>query len=212
LFPLGSASLSRYYLLRDTLAKSSLVIISGGVGKTAVVKDFYGEVRGSALLFVFKATEFNLLTNANQLFRDYGDFTLSDLVQAYTATEEKYVVVDSAEELSSMEYPEVFQEVLATLRRGGWKVIFTTRLSYLEDLERMLIQAYGVGFEPLNIENLTGEELARFSETYGFALPENSRLRELLQNPFYLNEYLYPFLELFSSSREASVFRRICNR
>jgi archaellum biogenesis ATPase FlaH len=160
--------------LRDTLARSSLVIISGvaGVGKTAVVKDFYGQVRGSAPVFVFKATEFNLLTNANQLFRDYGDFTLSDLVQAFAETEDKHVVIDSAEELSSIEHPEVFEEVLATLRREGWRVIFTTRLSYLEDLERMLIQAYGVGFEPLNIEDLTGGELIHSSETYGFALPK----------------------------------------
>ena len=182
--------------LKETLGASPVVIISGvaGVGKTAVVKDFYGELKGRMPLFVFKATEFNTLTNANQLLKAYGDFTLSDLVQEFIAAKEKYVVIDSAEELSAIEHPEVFLEVLSTLRRGGWKIVFTTRLSYLEDLERTLIQVYGLTFEPLNVENLTSEELARFSEAYKFVVPENHRLQELLHNPFYLNEYLrdYP--------------------
>src|SRR5262249_52006121 len=57
-----------------------------------------------------------------------------------------------------------------------------------------LIHIYGVSSEPVNVESLTVEALARFSDTYGFALPQNARLRTVLQNPFYLNEYLrhYP--------------------
>jgi hypothetical protein len=172
------------------------VIVSGeaGVGKTAVVKDFYTELRGASPLFLFKATEFNDLTNANQLFRDYGDFILSDLIQEFSATREKFIVVDSAEELSGIEHPEVFQEVLSTFRLAGWQIVFTTRLSYLEDLERALIHIYGVSFEPANVESLTTQELAHFSDMHRFALPQNARLRAFLQNPFYLNEYLrhYP--------------------
>ncbi len=182
--------------LKETLRNSPVVIVSGeaGVGKTAVVKDFYAELKGASPLFLFKATEFNGLTNANQLFRDYGDFTLSDLVQEFTASETKYIVIDSAEELSGIERPDVFQEVLSTFRLAGWRIVFTTRLSYLEDLERTLIHIYGVPFEPVNVENLTDQELAIFSDTHRFVLPENTRLRTLLHNPFYLNEYLrhYP--------------------
>ena len=70
--------------LKETLGKSPFVVISGeaGVGKTAVVKDFYGELKSLAPLFVFKATEFSSVTNANQLLKNYGDFTLSDLVKS----------------------------------------------------------------------------------------------------------------------------------
>ncbi|MEY9604262.1 hypothetical protein ABIF74_008954 [Bradyrhizobium japonicum] len=178
--------------LKQTLRNSPVVIVSGeaGVGKTAVVKDFYAGLKGESPLFLFKATEFNVITNANQLFRDFGDFTLSDLVQEFTATEEKYIVIDSAEELSGIEHPELFQEVLSTFRLAGWRTVFTTRLSYLEDLERTLIHIYGVPFEPVNVEKLTYQELAGFSDTSKFVLPENARLRTLIQNPFYLNEYL----------------------
>lgn len=177
--------------LKDTLSRSSLVIVSGeaGVGKTAVVKDLYDEVKGVAPFFVFKATEFNV-SHINQLFKDYGAFTLSDFILEHEDFAEKYVVVDSAEKLSDLERPEMFQEFMSTLRSNGWRVLFTTRLSYLEDLKYAFIELYRTPFEPLNILGLTQKELVDLSAAYGFSLPENERLRALLQNPFYLNEYL----------------------
>lgn len=178
--------------LKDTLSRSSLVIVSGeaGVGKTAVVKDLYDEVKGNVPFFVFKATEFNV-SHVNQLFKDYGAFVFSDFIREHEDFAEKYVVVDSAEKLSDLERPEVFQEFLSTLRSSGWRVLFTTRLSYLEDLKYAFIELYRTPFEPLNIPGLTQQELVDLSAAYGFSLPENERLRGLLQNPFYLNEYLH---------------------
>ncbi len=177
--------------LKDTLSTASLVIVSGevGVGKTAVVKDLYEEVKGKAPFFVFKATEFNV-AHVNQLFRDYGAFTFSDFVREHEDFKEKYLVIDSAEKLSDLERPEIFQEFLSTLRSSGWKVLFTTRLSYLEDLKYAFIELYNARFEPLNIPGLTPEELVDLAAANGFSLPENERLRKLIQNPFYLNEYL----------------------
>src|SRR5215831_5324921 len=177
--------------LKETLTRSPLVIVSGegGVGKTAVIKDFYNEIKGPSPLFVFKATEFNL-SNVNQLFTDYGDFTLSELIDAYRDANEKYIVIDSAEKLSDVEHPEVFQEFLSTLCSSGWTILFTTRLSYLDDLKYAFIQLYNVAFEPLNIPNLTREELVALSKEHGFILPESERLCTLLHNPFYLNKYL----------------------
>lgn len=178
--------------LKDTLSKSSLVIISGeaGVGKTAVVKDLYDEVKDKTPFFVFKATEFNV-AHVNQLFRDYGAFTFSDFVREHEEFAEKYVVIDSAEKLSDLDRQEVFQEFLSTLRSSEWKVFFTTRLSYLDDLKYAFIEVYNTPFEPLNIPGLTQDELVDLSVANEFSLPENERLRKFLQNPFYLNEYLH---------------------
>lgn len=178
--------------LKDTLSRSSLVIVSGeaGVGKTAVVKDLYEEMKASsAPFFVFKATEFNV-SHVNQFFNDYGAFTFLDFIREHEDFAEKYVVVDSAEKLSDLERSEVFQEFLTTLRSSGWKILFTTRLSYLEDLKYTFIELYRTSFEPVNIPGLTQKELVELSAEYGFLLPENERVRGLLQNPFYLNEYL----------------------
>ena len=177
--------------LTDTLSKSSLVIVSGeaGVGKTAVIKDIYDKVKDTTPFFVFKATELNI-SHVNQLFKDYGAFTFSDFVREHEDFVEKYVVIDSAEKLSDLDRPEVFQEFLSTLRSGGWKILFTTRLSYLDDLRYEFIELYNAPFEPLNIPGLTHEELAELAAANEFSLPENDRLRRFLQNPFYLNEYL----------------------
>lgn len=180
--------------LTETIASSPLVVVSGegGVGKTAVIKDFYSQIKDTEPFFVFKANEFSI-SNVNQLFKDYGSFTLSDLVQEYQYTKEKYVIVDSAEKLADVEHPEVFQEFLSTLQNGGWKIVFTTRLSYLDDLKNAFIQIYNVNFEPLIIPNLTNEELNAFSTDYQFSLPQSEQLQGLLQKPFYLNEYLHNY-------------------
>lgn len=177
--------------LKDTLSRSSLVVVSGeaGVGKTALVKDLYDEMKGNTPLFVFKATEFNV-SHLSQLFKSYGAFTFSDFIREHEDFAEKYVVIDSAEKLSDLERPEVFQELLSALQSSGWRVLFTTRFSYLEDLKYAFIELYRAPFEPLNVPGLTQKELVDLSTVYGFSLPENERLRGLLQNPFYLNEYL----------------------
>ena len=91
--------------LKKSIASSPLVVVSGegGVGKTAAIKDFYNELKGTVPFFVFKANEFNI-SNVKDLFRGYGNFTLSDLVQEYQDQKEKYVIVDSAEKLSDVEH------------------------------------------------------------------------------------------------------------
>lgn len=177
--------------LKTTLDKSSLVIVSGegGVGKTAVIKDFYNNIKDTTPFFVFKATEFNV-SNINGLFKNYGSFTLSDFISEHQDIEAKYIVIDSAEKLSELEHQEIFQEFLSALLKYKWKIIFTTRYSYLEDLKFQFIEIYHLSFQPINIEKLDNTELAALSKKYDFNLPNNDKLLELIQIPFYLNEYL----------------------
>ena len=95
--------------------------------------------------------------------------------------------------MSDIENKEIFQEFLSSLVDSNWKIIFTTRHSYLDDLKLQFIEVYHHNFQLLNIENLTKTELVGLSKKYSFSLPNNERLLELLQNPFYLNEYLQNF-------------------
>ena len=180
--------------LKVALKESSLLILSGkeGVGKTAVIKDYYNLIKEKTPLFIFKAIEFNI-PNINQLFADYGHFSLLDFIKEHQDIEEKYIVIDSAEKLSDIEHQEVFSEFLSALLDSNWKIIFTTRYSYLDDLKFQFIEIYRVEFQSLNINGLTVEELIELSEKYDFNLPDNERLIELLQIPFYLNEYLQTY-------------------
>jgi hypothetical protein len=180
--------------LRDTLAKSSLAIVSGvaGVGKTALIKDFVGIEGDEIPLFIFKASEFNI-PHINELFKHYGNFSLVDFITEHEPAKEKYVVIDSAEKLSDLENQDAFREFLSTLIGSNWKIIFTTRYSYLEDLKFQFVNVYRVPFEVLLLKNLEPTELQTLSKQYGFSLPLNDRLLELLENPFYLNEYLQAY-------------------
>lgn len=183
--------------LKATLENAPLVILSGvaGVGKTALVKDFHSALEDDTPLFIFKATEFNV-THVNEITSKYGNFTLLDFVKEHEDIDEKYVVVDSAEKLSDLNGQEAFQEFLSTLLQHGWKIIFTTRYSYLDDLKFQFVEIYRLSFQIFAIEELKPNELDALSSKYKFTLPTTERFLEILRNPFYLNEYLqnYKFL------------------
>lgn len=187
--------------LKATLEKAPIVILSGvaGVGKTALVKDFHSSLEDDTSLFIFKATEFNV-THVNEITNNYGDFTILDFVTEQEDIDEKYVVIDSAEKLSDLDNQEAFQEFLSTLLQHGWKVIFTTRYSYLDDLKFQFVEIYRLSFQILAIENLKPDELEAHSGKYKFTLPKDERFVELLRNPFYLNEYL----QNYKTSHEAT--------
>ncbi|MHB9070769.1 MAG: AVAST type 4 anti-phage nuclease Avs4 [Sedimentisphaerales bacterium] len=196
-------------ILKSVLSKSTLVILSGkaGVGKTAIIKDFYDQIKEKVPFFVFKAVEFNI-SNINQLFANYKSFTLKDFIEEHQGIEEKYIVIDSAEKLSDIEDTDAFTEFLSTLLSNNWKIIFTTRYSYLDDLKFQLTEIYRVNFEPVNINNLSLKELAELAEKHKFSLPQSTRLSELLQNPFYLNEYLQNY-EIFGNTISFLEFKNI---
>jgi len=193
--------------LKAILNKSSMVILSGeaGVGKTAVVKDFYEQIKKVTPFFVFKAIEFNI-PNINQLFTNYGHFTLFDFIKKHQDINEKYIVIDSAEKLSDVEYQEVFQEFLSASINNNWKIIFTTRYRYLDDLKFQFIEVYHLSFQLINIEKLDITEVTELSKKHDFDLPTSERLLDLLKVLFFLNEYLKNYQSL-DKTIDYSAFR-----
>ena len=193
--------------LKAILNKSSMAILSGeaGVGKTAVEKYFYEQIEEVIPFFVFKATEFNI-PNINQLFVNYGHFTLLDFIKEHQDINEKYIVIDSAEKLSDINYQDVFLEFLSALINNNWKIIFTTRYSYLDELKFQFIEVYHLNFQLINIEKLDIAEVTELSKKYDFVLPTNERLLGLLKVPFYLNEYLQNYQSI-NKTIDYSTFR-----
>ncbi|HBY57712.1 MAG TPA: ATPase [Candidatus Atribacteria bacterium] len=193
--------------LKAILNEFSVVILSGeaGGGKTAVVKDFYEQIKEVMPFFVFKAIEFNI-HNINQMFTNYGHFTLFDFIKEHQDVDEKYIVIDSAEKLSDIENQEVFQEFLSALINNNWKIIFTTRYSYLDDLKFQFIEIYHLSFQIINIEKLDIAEVTELSKKHAFNLPTNERLLGLLRIPFYLNEYLQNYQSI-NKTIDYSTFR-----
>jgi len=195
--------------LSKALSRSSLAILSGygGSGKTAVMKELYAELKETTPFFVFKASEFNVKSLA-ELFCHYGAFTFADFLKEHESISEKYVVIDSGEKLSDIENQEVFQEFFLRLRKEGWRIIFTTRYGYLDDLKWQFVELFSSrAFEVVDVENMRREDLDSLGEKYGFPIPKSERLTELLLTPFYLNEYLQAY-ESGGESNTYSDFRR----
>ncbi|HWO95639.1 MAG TPA: AVAST type 4 anti-phage nuclease Avs4 [Bacillus sp. (in: firmicutes)] len=163
-----------------------MVTGAGGVGKTAVIKRLYEDQKTNTPFYIFKASEFEI-NNVNNLF---GVYSFQDFIEAHNEEEKKLVVIDSAEKLLDLENTDPFKEFVSVLIKNKWKIIFTARSNYLSDLDMQFIDQYQVKPIKFYIETLSVEELIGCSQAYNFNLPTDTKLLELLRNPFYLNEFL----------------------
>jgi len=76
-----------------------------------------------------------------------------------------------------------------SLIKSNWSIILTARRSYLQALE-ILLKRLSLSLKMISIENLSDEELLCLSGKYNFKLPQNTKLKELILNLFYLDLYL----------------------
>ncbi|HAH62478.1 MAG TPA: ATPase [Treponema sp.] len=174
-------------------ASNPVIIIhgNGGTGKTAVVKTLsekLNQPKESVPFFFFRADEFNNRTNVADFFSVFG-FTVTDFTKVFEAEKEKFIVIDSAEKLMDSDYTETTTEFISILLKDKWKIIFTTRDSYLEQLIFTLLEIYKVEPVKINIPDISESELKKIFIESKLSLPQDSTLIKLLKIPFYLNEY-----------------------
>lgn len=195
-----------------SLAKNKVVVVSGegGCGKTAIIKELYNALVKKNAIYLFKAVEFNQVS-INSFFQNYGAdiFGLSDFVHAHREEKAKVVVIDSAERITDLEHQEALKEFISELLQNSWKIIFTTRLSYLSDLEFQLADVYRCDYSSLTIGNLPNEELLKISQEKSFQLPTNKNLKERIKNLFYLGGYLKYYDEELVQSTNATFRKKI---
>lgn len=203
--------------LDEWIGNSKAIIVSGegGSGKTALIKELYQKTYLSFPFYAFKAAEFNI-ENIQSLFHKYGNYSLCDFMDAHKHEAKKVLLIDSAEKISDLENQEPFKELLSALLTDNWSIIFTTRLSYLDDLRFQFISVFRIHFQEICIKNLTQEDLELLSSQYSFELPTNEKLKSLIQNPFYLDEYLRNYiskenLPTYSQFKDRIWLRKIQN-
>jgi len=174
--------------IKEELTRKQVLVLSGdgGVGKTAVIKKYYENLIGKTPFYIFKATEFNI----NDINTIFGKLKLEDFINFHNNESDKIIVIDSAEKLLDLKNSDPFKEFLSTLIKNNWKIIFTTRNYYLEDINYQFIEIYRITYIHISIQNLNFKELNEISKKYDFLLPLDLKLLDLIKNPFYLSEYL----------------------
>ena len=176
--------------LKEQLASlvPTIIVGKGGCGKTAVIKDIYNTL--NCPLFIFKAYEFNNKVTVNELFMSFGQYSFNDFIEIYKDEPVKIIVIDSAEKLADIENLDSFHCFINNLIKNNWKIIFTTREAYLNDLISLLNDLGCNIPTTLALTPITQNQLNSLSKKYNFKLPNDDKLCELLTIPFYLSEYL----------------------
>ncbi|MCV6638066.1 ATP-binding protein [Candidatus Albibeggiatoa sp. nov. NOAA] len=164
-----------------------VIVLNGeaGVGKTAVVKALL-EQEQYPFFYVFKATEFSV-RRVNDFF---SGLKVEDFIRFHEKEVNKFVAIDSAEKLLDLDDDSPFREFLSAFINSGWKLIVTSRDSYLDDLNNLLIDTYKITPSYIRISNLALENLETLSTQNNFSLPLDEKLLNFIRNPFYLNAYL----------------------
>ena len=111
----------------------------------------------------------------------FGVSNYHDLVNAHNNIEDKIIVIDSAEKLIDLKNTDPFKEFLNYLINNKWRIIFTTRDNYLEDLNFQFFEIYRIAPLNINLLNLEIKDLTALSEKYDFSLPQDIKLLDLLK-------------------------------
>lgn len=159
--------------IKNNISERQIIILSGvgGVGKTAVIKKYYQELEKKIPFYIFKSNEFNV-GNIKVLF---SNFNLQDFIEAHREEENKIIVIDSAERLLDLQNTDPFKECLSAMIKNNWKIIFTTRTNYLEDLNYQFIEIYKIIPYNIDLQTLDEGKLIELSQKHGFILPEDKK-------------------------------------
>lgn len=184
-----SIKLNRDSEIEKIANKENLLIIvhgEAGTGKTAVIKMLFEKYEKKIPFYLFRAIEFNK-PHINDLF---SNCSLENFINIHLEEPDKIVVIDSAEKIMDFDYSEPIKDFIFKLKENNWKIIFTTRNLFLNELIFKFLGEYTIVPQKIHIENISENELSDIFKTKGVLLPNEHRLKKLLETPFYLNEYL----------------------
>lgn len=163
---------------------------AAGTGKSGLVKDFISnicEVNQEITSIILAASDMDVEEKTLFLKR-YSGYCLEDLFALYQNEECKICVIDAAEKYTTFKYPDVFENIMKDFINDGWKVIITIRAIYKEGFCNLFFE--NVKYDECIIEGIDNNVLEDLSAKYGFLLPEDTKLCNLLCNLFYLKLYL----------------------
>ncbi len=178
----------------DKSNPQTITLISGigGVGKTAIVKDWIARNETNQTCVI--------VLQPNDVIEQFRDVdmskswhaTLKDFFKMTLATyANRILVVDSAEKMGK---DKELSELLMVLHRflgADWKIILTARTLFEKQIV-LHFQTFlpDMRVEVLNVRPISSDELESLSLSYNFDLPKNTQIRDAIRCPFNLSAYL----------------------
>lgn len=172
----------------------TVTIVSGigGVGKSAIVKDWFGSCTSDKVCA--------LMMQPNEVVEQLGDAVLSKtwratfndfLAMTAGEHERRILVVDAAEKLADGKDLSELLVVLHGLLKGGWKVMLTTRSVF----EKKIVSHFrtflpDIKLDVLDVIPIGKDVLTDLSVKYGFELPANEQVGDAIRTSFNLAAYL----------------------
>lgn len=175
--------------LDEILSKNDVAIVvgHGGCGKSSLVKMYFEQLKEDDIAVrIYRGERFNKDSINEMLVEDHKLF-----FEAYDSFEKKYFVIDSAEQIVlRKKNADELSLLFRMLKEHHWRIILTCRkeaagqlLSFVQDKTEQMVCS-------VEVNRLTEKYLQELSNLYRFKLPTDRLLREYIQIPMELKEYL----------------------
>lgn len=175
--------------LDEILSKNDVAIVvgHGGCGKSSLVKMYFEQLKENDIAVrIYRGERFNKDSINEMLVEDHKLF-----FEAYDSFEKKYFVIDSAEQIVlRRKNADELSLLFRMLKEHHWRIILTCRkeasgqlLSFVQDKTEQMVCS-------VEVNRLTEKYLQELSNLYRFKLPTDRLLREYIQIPMELKEYL----------------------
>ena len=177
--------------LKEHILNGRNVLVYGesGSGKSSIVKRYWLEsAKDKSNVFYFTRGAHYDTRFINDLFLLDEAYTYVGFRDLYAGFSKKILIIDSAERLTEIENPIVFQLALEGLNDKGWQFVFTCKSNSYDAL-RSLLRDIGISAEELKVDTLQEEILRNVAAQNHITLPQSEKMIRQLQIPFYLARY-----------------------
>lgn len=158
-----------------------------GSGKSALIKQAVAHFSDGTALLAFKSTDMDV-DDKLKFLNLHGTLVIDEVLDVYKEADNRILYIDAVEKYFVLEYQQTFEDILQVFMNAGWKLVLTIRTAYKESFHNPLLNETKV--QQYHVDSLSYDKLSELSITYGFRIPRDKKLTDILCAPFYLGLYL----------------------
>lgn len=176
--------------LDDFLSSNNQILLvdgDAGSGKSALIKQLMVNLSEETAFLAFKSTDMDV-DDKLEFLTLHGTLTIDEVLDIYEEADNRIIYIDAAEKYFVLENQQTFEDIQQAFMKAGWKMILTIRTAYKESFHNLLLNKVKV--QLYHVNPISKDKLTKLSSIYGFKLPRDNMLTNLICAPFYLGLYL----------------------